>query len=69
MFLFSYYRFKTKEVLIDAFFIWDDWIHEKIKFGVCENLKEVILMWLLKNGNERYSGYKKWLQLNLTQEE
>ena len=26
-------------------------------------------MWLLKNGNERYSGYKKWLQLNLTQEE
>ena len=26
-------------------------------------------MWLLKNGNERYSGYKTWLQLNLTLEE
>ena len=26
-------------------------------------------MWLLKNGNECYSGYKTWLQLNLTVEE
>ena len=26
-------------------------------------------MWLLKNGNERYLGYKKWLKLNLTRVE
>ena len=32
-------------------------------------LKEVAFVWLLKNGNERYSGYKTWLQLNLTLEE
>ena len=28
-----------------------------------------MFVWLLKNGNERYSGYKTWLQLNLTVEE
>ena len=28
-----------------------------------------MFVWLLKNGNERYPGYKTWLQLNLTVEE